>query len=523
MKPSLPSPAAQSAQHRPSHELLALLLVLIAGSAYRAWAIHTAGLNLYVDEAQYWTWAKALDWGYYSKPPVIAAIIAGTTALFGDGELAIKSGALLLYPTTTLMLYALAARLYDRRVALWTAIVFFTLPGVALSSAIISTDVPLFLCWTVASYALVRALDDDRWRWWLLLGAACGLGLLTKYTMGIFALATVLYCALTPAQRRQFGSPKPYGAALVAALIFAPNLWWNAQHGWPTFHHTADISNLETGPHLHWDELWAFIGGQAAIMGPILFLALLWRTAQLRQWLRDDRERLLACCALPFLAVIALQALLGRANANWGAMTYATGTLWMVAVLLPRHRGWLVASLLLHLALAGLTYHYHALVRAGGATLDAQAKPLACLKGLAARDVDTRCPDFFKRVQGWDSLGTAIRAQLDAAPGTLLLTHERDTMSELLYYARPASRGAVLWNPTHAITSHYALVTQMEGQGGRSFLFLSRDKTLPPAMADSFLRVTPLPDLTITATPGWPLAYHLWRLEGFIGYPMALR
>ena len=61
---------------RPS---LQLLLILGEGTLYRALALHWSGLNLYVDEAQYWTWAQALDWGYYSKPPVIAAIIAATT------------------------------------------------------------------------------------------------------------------------------------------------------------------------------------------------------------------------------------------------------------------------------------------------------------------------------------------------------------------------------------------------------------------------------------------------------------
>jgi hypothetical protein len=35
------------------------------------------------------------------------------------------------------------------------------------------------------------------------------------------------------------------------------------------------------------------------------------------------------------------------------------------------------------------------------------------------------------------------------------------------------------------------------------------------------LGATRLPDLNITATPGWTLDYHAWWLEGFIGYPLA--
>ena len=119
-----------------------LLLILLVGSVYRALALHWAGLNLYVDEAQYWTWSQSLDWGYYSKPPVIAAIIAFTTGLFGDGELAIKSGALLLYPLTTLLIYALALRLYDRRIAFWSALAFFGLVSFPLATA--------YFVWSVA-------------------------------------------------------------------------------------------------------------------------------------------------------------------------------------------------------------------------------------------------------------------------------------------------------------------------------------------------------------------------------------
>ena len=491
------------AKHRLDSGLLALLLILLVGTLYRALALHWSGLNLYVDEAQYWTWAQALDWGYYSKPPVIAALIAATTSLFGDSELAVKSGALIVYPFTTLVLYALARRLFDARIAFWTALTFFTLPGVAFSSLIISTDVPLFLCWSVALYSLHRAVSENDWLWWLLLGIACGVGLLTKYTMGIFAVSTVLWFALTPALRSQFLKPGPYLTAVVAALIFAPNLWWNHSHGWPTFQHTADISNLEAGPGLHWDELQEFLSGQAAIMGPVLFIALLVLIARIRSWWRTPHGLFLACFTLPFLLLISAQALLGRANANWAAMTYAAGTLWVVSWLLQANRrGVLIAGLVINLAAMFAAYHYHAIAQASGRELTSKT-------------------DYYKRVQGWDLLGQKVAALLAQQPDTLLLANERDTMSELAYYARPHSAGAVLWNPQHRVTNHYELVTSFSGKGGYDFIFLTRDKAMPAGMADSFLSTERLPDLQVSVVPGWSLNYRVWRLSGFIGYPMA--
>ena len=44
--------------------LLACLAVLIA---WRLAAAMHRGMELYADEAQYWTWSLALDWGYFSK------------------------------------------------------------------------------------------------------------------------------------------------------------------------------------------------------------------------------------------------------------------------------------------------------------------------------------------------------------------------------------------------------------------------------------------------------------------------
>lgn len=173
-----------------------LLLGLLVITAYRAWVVATGGLNLYVDEAQYWYWAQTLDWGYYSKPPMIAAIIAATTSVCGDSEFCVRAGSLLFYPLSTLTLFLLARRLFDARVALLAALLFITLPSVSLSSSLISTDVALFFFWTLALYAFVRALDSDAWGDWLLLGVALGLGMLSKYTMGVFLCPRWCMCWL---------------------------------------------------------------------------------------------------------------------------------------------------------------------------------------------------------------------------------------------------------------------------------------------------------------------------------------
>ena len=63
-----------------------LLFVILLVSFIRILALGTSELNFHGDEAQYWSWSQMLDWGYYTKPPMIAWIIYSTTSILGDAE-----------------------------------------------------------------------------------------------------------------------------------------------------------------------------------------------------------------------------------------------------------------------------------------------------------------------------------------------------------------------------------------------------------------------------------------------------
>ena len=124
-------PSARNASRWPSlwGASTALLLAFLAALfIYRMWVVQFSGISLFFDEAQYWDWAQDLDWGYYSKPPGIAALIWVSTRLFGDGLLGVKALAMGCYPLAAAACWAIAARLYDRRTAFWSALAVLTLP-----------------------------------------------------------------------------------------------------------------------------------------------------------------------------------------------------------------------------------------------------------------------------------------------------------------------------------------------------------------------------------------------------------
>ena len=216
-------------------------------------------------------------------------------------------------------------------------------PGVSLSAGIISTDVPLLFCWAVALLALAHMLER-RARWpALLLGLAFGLGLNAKYAMAWFIVCLGVYLRAALACRALLKDARLYLALAIGLLLLAPNLLWNASHGFATLAHRRQRKMDRTAR-------------QPAARAGIPWRAV--RRVRPHPVRGTDRhsgagvahgvpepDRLLLAFALPVLVVITLQALLSRAHANWAAVSYVAGTVLVTATLVrDLSWRWLAAS-----------------------------------------------------------------------------------------------------------------------------------------------------------------------------------
>lgn len=476
-----------------------LFLFVLAVSLYRfgAWSL-VDGISLFSDEAQYWTWAQALDWGYYSKPPVIAWLIWLTTQLFGtDAEWAIKAGPLLVYPLTTMGVYALGRRLYTPEIGRDAALLFLLMPAVSMSAVLVTTDVPLLLCWVAALWCFWRALNGNAWRDWLLLGLSCGLGLLSKYNMAFFAFAGLVFVLMHPAERRLLLNPRLYTALAVALLVFLPNLLWNLRHQFVTVQHHADISGLQQSL-IHPESFLEFFGAQFGVFGPIAFGLLLVALLRLPRWRKAPRETrfLLAFCAAPLLLTCGL-AFLAHAYANWGAPLYVSAAV-LVAAQFQAQRRWIMAALALNILLGLAFYHYPAALKAAGVPLQKQF-------------------DAYHRVRGWDAVGYEAQRLMQEYTDTRLLTDERKLTALLHYYARPLQEPRI-WAPTgQPPQNHYELTIPLRESDTGAWLWV----TQAPARTEVLVRFSHferLPDITVEPYPGLMRHYEVWRVEGFKGY-----
>lgn len=302
-------------------------------TALRILALAFNRTDLFVDEAQYWFWGQNPDFGYYSKPPLIAWVIRAFTEILGDGRFAIRLPGPLFHGATALILAALAARIWSARTALWVAASYVTLPFVALGSLLISTDTILAPFFAAGLLWWYRATQEGRPAFALLAGVMVGLAALAKYAAVYFFPCAVLAALLAVPMR---GTLRLWlMLALGFAVTILPNVLWNLSHDLSTFEHTMDNVGWvrdSAGPSLNLGSMAGFFGAQFAVFGPVLFAALLWAALVPRPPIR----RALLAFALPVLLVVCVQALLDRAYANWAVVAYYAGMLVAVSFLHER-------------------------------------------------------------------------------------------------------------------------------------------------------------------------------------------
>ncbi len=481
--------------------LLACLGLLMLWRLLAAWHGH---IELYADEAQYWTWALQPDWGYFSKPPMVAWGIWLSRALFGDSEPGVRALSTLLYPVTAWVLFLLVRRLFKTHpqredMAFWSALTFATLPLVSLGAWLVTTDTVLLLFWCLSLYFTVAAVETGRWRDWLLLGGVLGLGLLSKYSMVFYGLGFLAWLLLEPRRRGLLRDPRPYAAAAIAFLLLLPNLLWNAQHHFVSVQHTAEISQLDRGL-FHPAALFEFFLAQFAVFGPLTFAGLLLLAARPRTWLGDERLRLLAAFTLAPLAAFIALSLLSRAFANWAAFSYVGAAALVAAVWVAQgRRRWLIAALALHLLMAAAMYHAHDITRALGIQL-------------------TRKTDPYGRVTGYRELGQEVAQRLRAHPGARLLDNDRKLHALLRYYARPGSEGMRYLNPQGRRDNHYALSADLRESPNGEFLLISQGVDAGQ-LAAWFTQVTPLAPIRLDLYPDYQPEYQVWLLRDY--HPVA--
>jgi 4-amino-4-deoxy-L-arabinose transferase-like glycosyltransferase len=404
-----------------------------------------------------------------------------TTQLGGDTEPFVRLAAPLLNAGTAATVVLAGTRLFGGWTGLLAGTVYCLMPGVQLSSGVITTDAPvlMFAGLTLLAYLNLRSNPDRHWAA-VLLGAAIGAAMLSKYAAIYLILGIVLHAVVDKEARRIWN---PLRGLLVIGsmlILMAPNVFWNFTHGFETVSHTAANANWQ-GSMFNPRQLLAFLGSQFAVFGPVPFLVLVIGSVTFasRNQLSPD-EKLLASLVLPALVAVTLQAFLSRAHANWAAISYVPGSVlaahWMMRW---KPRPLIITTLVSQGLIAALFL------------VSVLSPPTADKLGLS---------NSFKRAKGWSSFADMVvrRAEAEQMISGLsaITVDDRFLFNSLAYYGReyfedPGSAPLTIWTDGPAGNQAEAN-TPLTVELGRRVLVASLEGQSRPRIDQDFASISGL-------------------------------
>lgn len=184
------------------------------------------------DELYYLWGGEHLDWGYVDHPPIVP-LVARVADLAGGSTLFVLRLLAALVAGWLVIATALVARELGgtRRAQVMAAFAAACVPATRAPEILYGTTAADAAGWAVVLVVMARMLRTQDRRLWLWIGLATGIGLETKWSIGVLVVGFVAGLALTP-QRRLLWSGWTVAGGAVALVLWAPNLWWNATHDW---------------------------------------------------------------------------------------------------------------------------------------------------------------------------------------------------------------------------------------------------------------------------------------------------
>jgi 4-amino-4-deoxy-L-arabinose transferase-like glycosyltransferase len=337
----------------PAPFLAAVAAMTLLRLVVSAWA------PLSPDEAYYWVWSRALAPGYLDHPPMVALWIRAGTFLAGDTAFGVRLLGPLSVALGSLLLADAADRLLPDRGAGWRAAMLLNATLLVGAGAVIMTpDTPLIFFWTLALWGLARLASGGGAAWFAVVGVAAGLAMASKYTGVLLGAGIGAWLLITPRLRPWLARPAPWMALVLAAVVFSPVVFWNAEHDWAGFFKQGGrVGSWEPDRAVRF--LGELVGSQIGLATPLVFAfcAVGAAMAARRAWQsREPVWTLLATLTLLPTAVFVQHAFGDRVQGNWPAIIYPSAAIAAVGLDGSFWRRLFRPALALGFALTALVY-----------------------------------------------------------------------------------------------------------------------------------------------------------------------
>ncbi|KXO91939.1 glycosyl transferase [Tsukamurella pulmonis] len=166
------------------------------------------------------------------KPPASLWVMEVSTRLFGVNTWAMLVPQALLGVACVALLYATVRRRFGPGAGLLAGLFLAVTPVAAMMFRFNNPDALLVLLMIAATWAMLRAVEDGRWRWLIACGAFVGLGFLTKQ-LAVMLIVPGLALAYLVAGPPRLGKRVVQLVAAGGAMVVAAGWWLLAVELWP--------------------------------------------------------------------------------------------------------------------------------------------------------------------------------------------------------------------------------------------------------------------------------------------------
>ena len=209
------------------------VLAWVVGGVFVAVELAVSGrYGFQQDELYFIVAGRHLAFGYVDQPPLVP-LLTRITDVLGVSPTAIRIIPALAGGAVVVIAARLAALFGAGRFGrVLAALAMACAPILIGATHIGNTTPPELLTWAAVLLCVTTALLRHRPHWWLGAGAAAGAGLENNDLM-VMLLAGLALGILASEHRPVLRTRWPWLGAGIAAVIWAPNLIWQATHGWP--------------------------------------------------------------------------------------------------------------------------------------------------------------------------------------------------------------------------------------------------------------------------------------------------
>jgi hypothetical protein len=198
------------------------------------------------DEFYYVISGRHLAWGYVDQPPLVP-LMARLAAALPGGVLPLRVLAVAAQAACVLLAAILTAEFGGRRRAqIMAATAIGACPVFVGASLLFGTTVTDQVAWLALFVLVARALRQGTTRAWLPAGVVAGVGLENKDTIAVLLAGIIV--GLVVFRKNVLRTAGPWLAGGIAAVVAAPNVAWDALHGWPNLAMAHALAAKQGGP-----------------------------------------------------------------------------------------------------------------------------------------------------------------------------------------------------------------------------------------------------------------------------------